>query len=140
MAFEYANYIWRKTCDPELYKKYFRQPAEITKAIRKQPGMRREMLRYAKDFPVCEACGYKKIQVHHKKPASSFPRLAALYSNFMSLCWHCHRQTLGHPRGTRSYNPNIEQDLVTLRALFQQMEDECIVTKSHKWFEKQLDN
>lgn len=134
--FEYAGYVWRRGSSPEFWKRFIRQPVETTKAIRKQPEMRRNMLTHAKLNPTCAASGLTPIQVHHKKPAANYPSLAADPDNFISLHPDFHLKLVGHPRGTKSYNPNVERDAAELLEIFIRIENECILTKSNKWFEE----
>ncbi len=136
MAFEYAGHIWRKGTNSDFWKKVVRHPVETTKAVRKQPSVRRAMLAKAKEQPTCEATGAKKIAVHHDIPASIDDVLADKIKNLTSLHPFIHK-ILAHPFGFKSYNPNIEQDAADMLAIIERAKRNAIRTKSYKWFEKQ---
>lgn len=73
MAFEYASFVARN-------------PAYVTKNIRKQRAVRRAMLAHRKKHPRCELTGRtKNLQVHHLIPVSVAPHLAADPDNLMTL-------------------------------------------------------
>jgi len=137
MAFEYMGHIWRKGADPDFWKSVIRHPVKATKAAREQPEVRRAMLAYAKEHPECEATGLTPINVHHIKPCSVSPELAAEPSNFISLHKVVHMKLIGHPRSTKSYNPDVRKDAETMREWLSNVKDRAVVTKSFKWFEKQ---
>jgi 5-methylcytosine-specific restriction enzyme A len=68
--------------------------------------------------PCCAICnGTKRLNVHHKKPFHLFPELELEVSNLVTLCMgdkECHLR-IGHAGSFRSYNPNIDSDILTLR-------------------------
>jgi len=95
------------------------------------------MLKYAKAHPECEATGLTPIQVHHVVPCSIRPDLADDYENFISLHKTIHMKMIGHPRSTKSYNPDVKKDALTIKLFLEDVRSRAIVTKSYKWFEKQ---
>ena len=79
----------------------------------KWPKARAERL---KEFPRCAVCGKKEnLIVHHKKPFHIFPELELEKTNLVVLCesagMNCHI-TFGHLGVFKSYNPDIETDLI----------------------------
>lgn len=69
---------------------------------------------YLLSHPYCECCGgKKKLEVHHKKPVWLFPELELDFKNLKTLCEQrgCHL-AIGHLYFYRSYNPNIDADII----------------------------
>jgi 5-methylcytosine-specific restriction endonuclease McrA len=70
---------------------------------------------YLKEHPTCTVCGgKKKVEVHHKLPFHTHPRLELDPGNFISLCegdkaHNCHL-AFGHSDNFKGYNPQVEQD------------------------------
>jgi 5-methylcytosine-specific restriction endonuclease McrA len=100
--FEYASFA-------------IRNPSYVTKNARKQPEVRRAMLKYRKENPVCAATGAtKNLHVHHKLPVSVAPQLAGVESNFITLESKAHL-IVGHAGNYRNYVPNVDEVCRTIR-------------------------
>lgn len=80
---------------------------------------------YLADHPECEICGSKeKLEVHHKNPFHVHPELELDPKNLIALCEskqsNCHLK-FGHRGSFRNYNSNIEEDAVTLKKIFMEV-------------------
>ena len=77
--------------------------------VRRLPRVRRAMAAYRKSTPRCEYCGRSSaVHVHHVRPVSVRPDLAADSFNMMTLCAkRCHL-TIGHMGNWRTYNAESE--------------------------------
>lgn len=68
--------------------------------------------------PVCQACGTdKNLNVHHKKPYHLYPELELEPTNLITLCMEnkCHI-LIGHGDNFKDYNPNVVEDVATVRS------------------------
>ena len=75
---------------------------------RRLPDVRRAMRDHLRKFGSCAWCGARRwLQVHHIKPVSKNPELAADTNNMLTLCGHrgCHR-VIGHYGDFRRINPH----------------------------------
>ena len=79
------------------------------KNVRRLPRVRRAMSAYRKATPGCEYCGRSSaVHVHHIRPVSVRPDLAAERFNLMTLCAkRCHI-TIGHMGNWKTYNGEAE--------------------------------
>ena len=72
--------------------------------------------------PACAVCGGGlNLNVHHKKPFHLFPELELDPTNLITLCMDgdkdCHIK-LGHGGNFKAYNPNVVEDVATVKASF----------------------
>jgi len=72
--------------------------------------------------PTCAACnGELNLNVHHKKPFHLFPELELEPTNLITLCMDgdkdCHIK-LGHGGDFKAYNPNVMEDVATVKSNF----------------------
>lgn len=74
-----------------------------------------------KKEPICQACGTDQhLNVHHIKPFHLYPELELEPTNLITLCMSdtkCHIQ-LGHGDDFKEYNPNVVEDVKTVRENF----------------------
>lgn len=54
------------------------------------PNVRAAMENHRKRFPLCEACGAKKVDIHHIIPVAVDSSVASDGENLISLCHQCH--------------------------------------------------
>jgi len=85
----------------------------------KWPGVEHAHLKLE---PGCAACGSTtNVNVHHKKPFHLFPELELEPTNLITLCMDgdkdCHIK-LGHGGNFKAYNPNVVEDVATVKASF----------------------
>ena len=78
--------------------------------------------KHIKKNPTCAACGGTlHLNVHHKKPFHLFPELELESTNLITLCMDgdkdCHIK-LGHGGNFKAYNPNVEEDVLTVAQNF----------------------
>jgi hypothetical protein len=95
MAFEFAGLAYRN-------------PGWVTRNARRAWATAKAMQAYREAHPACEYCGRdSRIQVHHAKPVSVAPDLAASIENMISLCAkRCHI-TIGHAGNYKNYVENV---------------------------------
>lgn len=97
----------------EIFDKlrFWGRNAEIfSLGVRNTKEYRLAMKEYIKEHPNCEFCGRnKKVDVHHKKPVSFAPELAADKNNMITLCRkpQCHL-VVGHLGNYKNYNKHID--------------------------------
>jgi len=92
-----------------------RNPSWATKNTRQLNKVRRSMKAYKSANPACEVTGLtRRTEVHHVRPLSIAPELAADWSNFMTLHRDVHRG-LAHPGRSENFLVNIRQIVALLR-------------------------
>lgn len=92
--FEYAAFV-------------VRNPAWVTKNMRRQGRVRRAMLAHKANNPVCAATGKtRNLHVHHIVPVSVSATLAARPSNLITLERKAHL-VIGHGGNYKSYVANV---------------------------------
>ena len=94
---------------------------------------------FRKDHPVCAACGSSEnLNVHHMKPFHLFPQLELEPTNLITLCMdpkmECHIK-LGHGGNFKAYNPNVQEDVATVHANVQLLNETAIKSKKNRLFE-----
>ena len=90
--------------------------------------------RHLKAHPACEACGGTvHLNVHHRKPFHLFPKLELEPTNLVTLCMDgdkdCHIK-LGHGGNFRAYNPNVDEDIATVKGNFKLLLEVAAKAKS----------
>jgi len=98
----------------------------IKKRNPRWPSVRDEHL---KNNPTCAVCGgTKKLEVHHIIPFSNDPELELDPNNLITLCESasngilCH-QCVGHAGSYRRYNPNVVEDAIRIKRMFEERLD-----------------
>ena len=83
--------------------------------------------------PRCAVCGVRKSleskrrnDVHHRHKVSDYPELAATKTNLVVLCI-VHHRVVGHPKGTKSYNPNLQSDIDRLKVIYDQIRSNALM-------------
>lgn len=67
------------------------------------PGVRNK---FAAEHPLCECCGAKTQEIHHKHPFHLKPELELDPDNLIALCKRCHL-LIGHLGNFQNYNPDV---------------------------------
>ncbi len=100
--FEYASFVMRN-------------PAFVTKNMRRQYSVRKALLTHRKKNPVCEATGStRRLEVHHIVPVSVNPTLADWPSNLITLEKKAHL-VIGHGGNYKNYVKNVAEVCATIR-------------------------
>lgn len=81
----------------------------LTNPLRSVAAVRRAMKEILEEEKCCQFClSTKSLEVHHKKPISIAPDLAAVKANLITLCKRCHF-SVGHFNNYHDHNPQIDQ-------------------------------
>jgi 5-methylcytosine-specific restriction endonuclease McrA len=96
--------------------------AHVGHGMERSPHWPTVQHKHLKKFPTCAACGGGlNLNVHHKKPFHLFPELELEPTNLITLCMDgekdCHIK-LGHGSNFKAYNPNVVEDVATVKANF----------------------